>query len=271
MKKQAITLSLLTLTALPAAAAIDCAVIPTCAELGYNDTVASCKDANNVLKCPFDKTLGKCLFDTKPKVGDLKYSLQSSNHDGWLLCDGTQYAQATYAELYNVIQLKFCHQFTSRTDTGTSSSCKANYFAVPDYRGFYLRGLNSYNANSNTVSNVSGYYSNALSYKGDTSTITNIGIPSYEQLPNVRGAFGADGNGNDDNSTVTEYSNGYYKGDKFPTGPFTFKRVTGIKGPGDTGDGGILEFSLKGGNTIYDGSHVRPATYGAYIFIYAGK
>ncbi len=124
MKKQAITLSLLTLTALPASAAIDCAVIPTCAELGYNDTVASCMDPDNVLKCPFDKTLGKCLGNGAV-VGQIGYFSHRSPGDGWLPCDGYYYSKDEYPDLYAKITTSF---------GGTG-----NIFRVPDYAGDFVR------------------------------------------------------------------------------------------------------------------------------------
>ncbi len=119
MKKQAITLSLLTLTALPASAAIDCAVIPTCAELGYNDTVASCMDQDNVLKCPFDKTLGKCL-GTGAVVGQIGYFYKDPG-EGWLVCNGYYYSKEQYPDLYSAI--------------GTNFGGSGNVFRVPDYSG----------------------------------------------------------------------------------------------------------------------------------------
>lgn len=36
-------------------------------------------------------------------VGDYKYSAQTANHDGWLLCDDTEYLKADYPELYALI------------------------------------------------------------------------------------------------------------------------------------------------------------------------
>ncbi len=119
MKKQAITLSLLTLTALPAYAAIDCAVIPTCAELGYNDTVANCRDANNVLKCPFDKTLGKCLGNGA-FIGQIAYFAKDPG-EGWVLANGAIYHKDKYPELYAKI--------------GTMYGGGGDLFMVPPYAG----------------------------------------------------------------------------------------------------------------------------------------
>lgn len=207
----------------------------------------------------FDKTQAACL--EKPKVGDLKYSLYSANHDGWLLCNGKQYKEADYQDLYNLIGSKFCHKYTSRTDTSTTSSCEDNYFAVPDYRGFYLRGLNSYRTttfNGKTVA-PSSYYGYALSYKGDTDEVTDPFTPQYEQLPNIKGKSSVvfnDANNTFSVSGAFSYSN--YGTAGYHSGAY------------DLGQG-TLSFDASRYKTIYDGSHVRPAHYGAYIFIYAGE
>ena len=204
----------------------------------------------------FDKTQAACL--EKPKVGDLKYSLYSANHDGWLLCNGKQYKEADYQDLYNLIGSKFCHKYTSRTDTSTTSSCEDNYFAVPDYRGFYLRGLNSYRTttfNGKTVA-PSSYYGYALSYKGDTGLVTDPFTPQYERLPNISGTLAARG--------AVAWQN--------PSGVFSLSGSTAAQAAGGgSSDQVQLNFSASRSNTIYDGNHVRSAHYGAYIYIYAGE
>lgn len=205
----------------------------------------------------FDKTQAACL--EKPKVGDLKYSLYSYNHDGWLLCNGKQYKEADYQDLYNLIGSKFCHKYTSRTDTSTTNSCKDNYFAVPDYRGFYLRGLNAYLASSSTVGAPSTYYGYALKYKGDTGTVKNVYTPQYEQLPNITGKSSVVFN--DANNTLSV------------SGAFSYSNygTAGYDSGGYDLGQGTLSFDASRSNTIYDGTYVRPAHYGAYIFIYAGE
>ena len=205
----------------------------------------------------FDKTQAACL--EKPKVGDLKYSLYSANHDGWLLCNGKQYKEADYQDLYNLIGSSFCHKYTSRTDTSTTSSCKDNYFAVPDYRGFYLRGLNSSLASYSTVGAPNNYYGYALKYKGDTGTVKNVYTPQYEQLPNITGKSSVvfnDANNTFSVSGAFSYSN--YGTAGYHSGAYNLGQ-------------GTLSFDASRIETIYDGSHVRPAHYGAYIFIYAGE
>lgn len=62
-------------------------------------------------------------------IGDIKASLQTSNHGNWLLCDGQAVSRTTYAELFELIGTKF------------GSGDGATTFNVPDYRGKFLRGL----------------------------------------------------------------------------------------------------------------------------------
>ena len=167
-----------------------------------------------------------------------------------------------YQKLYDVIKLNFCHKYTSRTDTAYStSSCDADYFAVPDYRGFYLRGLNSYLSKSSNIGGVapSTLYGYALYYKGDTGTVKNVYTPQYEQLPNITGKSSVvfnDANNTFSVSGAFSYSN--YGTAGYHSGAYNLGQ-------------GTLSFDASRIETIYDGSHVRPAHYGAYIFIYAGE
>ena len=254
MKKLILSCSLLALT-MPAYAAetINCDTLPTCTELGYTENASDCVGKKTL--CPFDKTKATCV--DSPHVGDLKYSLYLANHDGWLLCDGKQYSQTTYSKLYKLISTNFCKTYTSRIHAGTSGQCNDGYFAVPDYRGFYLRGLNSYRPKSSGVAAPSDYYGSALQYKGDTDTVTITSRPQYEQLPAISGTIGLFG---------TEFS------PSTATGAFV-KSAWNNYGSGHEKDGSStsIAFSASRSNEIYNGSYVRPAHYGAYIFIYAGE
>ena len=264
---------------------------PSCESLGYTDTVSQCFDTSNVLKCPFDTTKGKCL-KKGPSVGDLKYSLKSTNHEGWILCDGTQYKQSQYPELYNLLKLNFCHKYTSRGDTAHSTSnCGADYFAVPDYRGFFLRAIANSKSTSSVPGSQSSTYSAALYYKGDTNVITTPYVPQYERLPNIGGTFTADDEGiingaskwwnmSTPGTLHSTYANCTAASPcqkRFWQGGFSFysraKDSDGYTNPsGPGGDGGVfVQFQAKNSNAIYDGVHVSPAAYGAYVFIYSGK
>ena len=266
MKKLILSCSLIALT-LPAYAAdtINCATLPTCDDLGYTENASDC--LGRKLLCPFDKTQAACL--EKPKVGDLKYSLYSTNHDGWLRCDGRQYKIDDYQQLYDVIKLNFCHKYTSRTDTAYSTSnCDADYFAVPDYRGFFLRGYVS--ASSAAVDKYSTYCSNALYYKGNylnyngssycSSFTDSKYIPQYERLPSITGRVWGDNVSRD----VNVGAEGAFSAYTDQAGSFNATHYTHTKNNG-------FNFDASRSSPIYDGSHVVPANYAAYIFIYAGQ
>lgn len=62
-------------------------------------------------------------------VGDIKTSLQTSNHGNWLLCNGQAVSRTTYADLFALLGENF--------GAGDGSTT----FNLPDYRGKFLRGL----------------------------------------------------------------------------------------------------------------------------------
>ena len=261
MKKLILSCSLMALT-LPAYAAdtINCATLPTCSELGYTENASNCVGKKTL--CPFDKTKATCI--DSPHVGDLKYSLYSSNHDGWLRCDGSQYSTTTYSKLYGVIGKNFCRTYSSRTDTGTTGKCDSGKFAVPDYRGFFLRGYRWSNYNAIDARSSSSRHSNAIWYKGNYARWTSatvsayddeLYIPEFEQLPKITGQAPY--------AAPTDYQN--YVG-----GALYNSTVAG-SGQVDKKTSYGISFDASRSNVIYDGDHVVPANYAAYIFIYAGE
>ena len=95
MKNLSLFVSAFALCASTSYAAINCGTLPTCESLGYTDTVTDCPKvygwdtlskelrvtpARKAVICPFDTAKGRCLHDAH--VGDLKYSLNTENHDG---------------------------------------------------------------------------------------------------------------------------------------------------------------------------------------------
>ena len=262
MKKLILSCSLMALT-LPAYAAdtINCATLPTCSELGYTEKASNCVGKKTL--CPFDKTKATCI--DSPQVGDLKYSLYSKNHDGWLRCDGKQYNIDDYQKLYDVIGTNFCRTFSSRTDKGTTDKCDSGIFAVPDYRGFFLRGFMSTNSYAVDKYGKSSYCSNAIYYKGNYLNYSgysycsgygdSLYIPLYERLPNITGKapYAAPSNYQDN------VGGALYDSTIAGSGQVEQKNSYGIR------------FDASRSNVIYDGSHVVPANYAAYIFIYAGE
>ena len=268
-KKYSLFLAASLITNNAAAQSSDCVVQPTCLELGYSQTIAQCLEKNlPYIRCPFDMSAvfcGKAAAEQaeqpKPHVGDLKYSIYSPNHDGWLRCDGTQYKQTDYPELYKLIGTKFCHKYTSRTDISyTSNNCNSGYFAVPDYRGFFLRGL--LYSNYSAIDYKASRYSNALFYKGDWegstgSAASTTWTPQYEELPNINGSLGAMG--------AVAWQN--------PSGVFSLSSGGAPQASSNPDAWGLTVLNFNAGNSspIYSGTHVSPAYYSAYIFIYAGE
>lgn len=84
------------------------------------------------------------------KVGDIKYSLQTANHDNWLLCNGQEISRADYPDLFKVIGVNF------GVGNGTTT------FNVPDYRGCFIRMLggnaakNFYTKQNEGLPNITG-------------------------------------------------------------------------------------------------------------------
>ena len=233
MKNLSLFVSAFALCASTSYAAINCGTLPTCESLGYTDTVTNCP--GEVLKCPFDTAKGKC--QRGPSVGDLKYSLNTANHNGWILCNGQSLDTTKYAALYGIIKSNYGMDGTK--------------FRVPDYRGFFLRAFGAASVNK-SLSSFGGSENNSLK------------DPQKEQLPNATGWFefpnpfshiAYDGN-------LITYSKGAVGHDS-----------TGMSG-GDLYRGGVgvnrFTFNISKANSIYGGSHVIPANYAANVFIYSG-
>ena len=102
---------------------------------------------------------GDKFHPVKPSyAGDLKYSIQSSDHNGWLKCDGRSLNRVTYAKLFAVIGTAF----------GNDDSVT---FKLPDCRG---RVLGTIGSGSGLTSRVLG------SYVGEeTHTMTISEMPSH--------------------------------------------------------------------------------------------
>ena len=275
MKNLSLFVSAFALCASTSYAAINCSTLPTCDSLGYKDKVADCPSSSEVLKCPFDTAWGKCTRG--PSIGDLKYSLKSSDHDGWLLCDGRFFASDSTSKYYKLFQLigtNFCHKFKSKDEGQTSSialssDCPSGKFAIPDYRGFFLRAMPSWresaagvDAPRSSSASSGGHYGYAVQHMSGNLDSYSPYIPRKEQLPNITGYFAADDTvcGNNSNSLKIEGS--FYKGSNIGLDFDSSGKSGGCK----------VEFDASLSSSLYtEGGHVIPAHYGAYIFIYAGR
>mgnify|MGYP000830417415 CR=1 FL=1 len=219
------------LTATPALAAVNCATLPSCSELGYTKSKTDCY---KYTVCPFDTAKVACA--EAPAVGDIKYSLRSSNHDGWILCNGNQYSQSSYSKLYAVIGTGFC--------SVRNGGCSSGYFAVPDYRGFFLRGV-SYPSTTTSYSTYTG------SWNYSTTSPQKQGIPDiYGYVNNI------------DDEMMNGYSGAFYTGSS-----------SGYDATSDLSGGcKSLYFDASRYNSIYGASsHVTPVNTAVYAYMYAGR
>ena len=244
MKNLSFFVSAFALCASTSYAAINCGTLPSCSDLGYTDKVAECPSSSEVLKCPFDTAYGKCTKG--PSVGDLKYSLNTANHNGWILCDGQGIDKTKYAELFKII--------------GTDYGSSGNNFRVPDYRGFFLRAYGT-NDKNNALSSFWG------------SANSSLTTPQKEQLPNITG----EAEGFLEGYTPTKQ---YLDTDqtKIVSGAFSTSETHTHVGNHGSWDQDNYKLIFSAANTpgtgkgVYtDEGHVIPANYAANIFIYAGK
>ena len=125
----------------------------SCDSLGFTDIVSECP--GSYVKCPTDATKGKCDFEASP--GDLKYSLRTSDHNGWLLCNGRSYSSSQYPELYAAISGSFGSK-------------------LPSYSGYFLKAAATSSAYSFKTAqqaglpNIRGTISGIVVYPGAMST-----------------------------------------------------------------------------------------------------
>ena len=143
MKKLSFFVSAFALCASTSYAAINCGTLPSCASLGYTDTVSQCPKSSTgaemVVKCPFDTTQGKCIREAA--VGQIAYFSKAPNSaSGWLKCDGTTFTKTKYPELYALIGQQFCNAYNAEPAEPMSADCLniPVYFCVFTVRRIHL-------------------------------------------------------------------------------------------------------------------------------------
>ena len=136
---------------------------PSCDSLGFTDNVSECP--GSYVKCPTDSSKGKCDFEASP--GDLKYSLRTSDHNGWLLCNGRSYSSSQYPELYAAISGSF-----------------GSY--LPSYSGYFLKAAATSSASTFKTAeqaglpNLSGTFGGFWGY---APIATKTGVFSNSNVP----------------------------------------------------------------------------------------
>jgi microcystin-dependent protein len=108
------------------------------------------------------------FFEVKPSyTGDLKYSVQGSDHNGWVKCDGRSLNREQYPKLFDTIGTSF-------------GSDDSETFNLPDCRGRVLgiigQGLDLINRNIGTAVGA------------ETHTLTTAEIPSHSHTGTTNSA-----------------------------------------------------------------------------------
>ena len=213
-----------------------------CASLGYTDTTDLCPGDYSI--CPHDTTKVKCQLDAA--VGDLKFSWQSKNHDGWLLCDGSTFSKEQFPKLYNL--------FRKTT--------------LPDYRGYFLKGAKAGADFSvmepETLPNIKGQFAfhPRIARDGRSNPFT------YDHSGALLKAAAGD-TGSKRAEGGASYSSGFnYAADKIVLDASAYQVYTEENKVCKTGTDGteVCRYS-----PYIDGAKVAPDHYSAHIFIYAGK
>lgn len=115
-------------------------------------------------------------------IGDIKTSLQTTNHGVWLLCNGQAVSRETYADLFTLIGTNF--------GAGDGSTT----FNLPDYRGKFLRGLGGdsaadlYTTQSEGLPNITGTTGQMVNIPTASGAFTATSVGTYYSAGTTAGA-----------------------------------------------------------------------------------
>lgn len=100
---------------------------------------------------------------------------------GWLLCDGSEYSQAEFGTLFNIIGYAFgSRNLIAETDAQGRSLAQAGLFKVPDLRGRLPLGADNMGGTPADV--VTAQFADAVGQKGgsETKNINVENLPEHE-------------------------------------------------------------------------------------------
>ncbi len=140
-------------------------------------------DGDAVNKSQLDENISnlenaiKKVLNSTIKIGDIKASTITKDHDNWMICNGREISRSEYSDLFALIGTNF------------GAGNNVTTFNLPDYRGKFLRGLG-----------------------GDSGTMY---ATQAEGLPNITGNWtGSTSPGTTTNNLGFTSANGCYYGDK---------------------------------------------------------
>jgi microcystin-dependent protein len=144
---------------------------------------------------------------TPPPLGIVQIWTGSKIPDGYALCDGTQYRQVDYPELYKVLGNTYN---TAANSAGTTQTTTAGYFRIPDLRGRFIVGQSSVDNDYSANAKVGGVKTVALTisqmpshvhsvddyYYIERSSSVPSGLSGFESVPDTYGSGKTDRDNN---------------------------------------------------------------------------
>ena len=115
-------------------------------------------------------------LEKRISVGDYKFSARTSNHEGWLLCNGGTVSRTTHAELFSVIGVQF------------GEGNKTTTFNLPNAKGRVAAAINNNRPMGRSVGS-------------EMHTLT------ISEMPSHRHSIRRDSFGSDDGHALTATSN----------------------------------------------------------------
>jgi microcystin-dependent protein len=177
-----------------------------------------------------------------PEIGDIKQSVHSSAHNGWLKCDGTAISRTAYADLFAIISTNF------GSGNGTTT------FNLPDARG---RVLGTTGAGSGLTSRSLG-----ASVGAETHTLTVGEMPVHSHGVTDPGHTHSYTNNTNDQNTDNAFAS-ETAADQVDLNVTTGSSTTGITinntGGGD--DHNNIQPTLFIGNTFIFAAHRTITNY----------
>ena len=117
--------------------------------------------------------------------------------EGWIICDGSQVSQETYADLYLVIGDTYNEQINPTTGSAWAAPSEGN-FRIPDMRTLYARGLGTNNLGVSTAlgqwqddATAKNGLTNASSALSGTAAGQTLGTTNVSLASGSAGAAGA--------------------------------------------------------------------------------